>query len=149
MTDLTDPFLDLYALRFEERLDHLREDVSLFDDWEGRFQYVMDLAKSLPPLSEEECREENRVLGCVSRVWLVIDKIEDNRLFFRATSDALMVRGLIAVVALLLNGASLEEIKAFDLKKTLSELNLAGGLSSQRTNGLLSLSKSLANAARS
>lgn len=149
MTEIDTPFPEFSALDLAQRLDRLREDLSLFDDWEERYHYVMDLAKSLPVLSEEECRDENRVLGCVSRVWLVIDKKEEDRIYFRATSDALMVRGLICVIYQLLNGATLTEVAQFDVKESLRSLNLADGLSSQRTNGLLSLAKSLATAARS
>ncbi len=135
------------SAEFQDRLSGLHDTFDLLDDWELRLQHVIDLGKDLPPLKPEERTEATRVLGCASRVWLVIDKAPTGRLRFRAESDAFIVRGLIAILMELLDGLPFEDVRAFDVRATLSALNLADNLGSQRTNGLLSMVARLKKAA--
>lgn len=121
------------------RLEELIEEFDIFDDWEERYKYIIDLGKDMPPLAESEKTEATRVLGCASRVWLVRDPSEPGLLRFRGESDAFIVKGLIAVLSRLLNGLPISEIQAFSIRDTLSQLGLSEALSSQRTNGLMSM----------
>lgn len=121
------------------RLSELIEEFEIFDDWEDRYKYIIDIGKDMPPLSEAEKTEATRVLGCASRVWLVRDETEPGRLRFRGESDAFIVRGLIAVLSRLLNDLPVSEVQAFSIRDTLTQLGLGEALSSQRTNGLISM----------
>lgn len=123
------------------RLDDLAETFDLLDDWEERYRHVIDLGRTLAPLSEAERTEVNRVRGCASQVWLVTDVEADGSLTFRGDSDAHIVRGLIALLLGLVSGLPAREIAAFDAKEALKRLGLSGHLSSQRTNGLSAMAE--------
>jgi len=124
---------------FQTRFDDLREEFDLFDDWEERYRHIIDLGKTLAPLSDSERTEETKVRGCASQVWIVFDDGPAGRLSFRGDSDAHIVKGLIAVLVRLLNGLPLSEIRDFSIRDTLTRLGLDEALSSQRTNGLISM----------
>ena len=117
------------------------EDFSLFDDWEDRYRYIIDLGRKAPNLSPAEKIEANRVQGCTSQVWLVCTFSADTPplLHFRADSDADIVRGLAAMLVAIFSGKSAQEIIDFDVQGLLSRLDLARHLSSNRANGLASL----------
>jgi cysteine desulfuration protein SufE len=132
---------------FQSRLDDLLEEFELFDDWEDRYRYIIDLGKDMPPLDASEKNEVTRVLGCASQVWLVIDPAPDGILTFRGESDAFIVKGLIAVLKRLLDGLPYSDIQAFSIRDTLHRLGLDEALSSQRTNGLISMVERLKRAA--
>ncbi len=132
---------------FQDRLSALHDTFDLLDDWELRLQHVIDLGKNLPALAPGDRTDATRVLGCASKVWLVIDGPADGHLHFRAESDAFIVRGLIAILMELLNGLPFSDVLGFDVRATLTALNLADNLGSQRTNGLLSMVERLKRAA--
>ena len=123
----------------DQDLNALAEDFELLGDWEGQIQYVIDLGRTLDPLSEAEHNEANKVRGCASQVWLVTERAPDGRLLFRGDSDALIVSGLIAVLLRLYSGRTAQEILAFDAAKAFETLGLSGALSRQRSNGLMSM----------
>jgi len=133
---------------FQTRLDTLLEEFELFDDWEERYRYIIDLGKDMPPLEISEKSEATRVLGCASQVWLVMDPAPEGVLRFRGESDAFIVKGLIAVLVRLLDGLPITEIQEFSIRDTLHRLGLDEALSSQRTNGLMSMVERLKHAAR-
>jgi len=133
---------------FQTRLDALLEEFELFDDWEERYRYIIDLGKDMPPLNASEKTEATRVLGCASQVWLVMDPAPEGVLRFRGESDAFIVKGLIAVLVRLLDGLPITEIQEFSIRDTLHRLGLDEALSSQRTNGLISMVERLKQAAR-
>ena len=81
---------------FQARLNDLLDEFELFDDWEERYRYIIDLGKDLAPLKPEEKTEATKVLGCASQVWLVMDAGPEGILRFRGESDAFIVKGLIA-----------------------------------------------------
>ncbi len=108
-------------------------------DWEERYRYVIELGRTLTPLTEAERTEANKVRGCASQVWLVTEPQGDGRLSFRGDSDAHIVSGLIAILLRLYSGRSPAEITAFDAKAAFQRLGLAGALSQQRSNGLFSM----------
>lgn len=128
------------------RLQDLLEEFELFDDWEERYRYIIDLGKDLAPLKDEEKTEATRVRGCASQVWLVMDPAPEGILKFRGDSDAFIVRGLIAVLIRLLDGLPYGEIQDFSIRDTLTRLGLDEALSSQRTNGLMSMVERLKRA---
>ena len=122
----------------DPRLAELVEDFELLGGWEEQIGYVIDLGRTLPPLSEAERSEANKVRGCASQVWLAMER-EGERLSFRGDSDSPLVKGLIAVLARLYSGAPAAEIVDFDVKAAFDKLGLAGSLTAQRSNGLASM----------
>ena len=131
---------------YQARLTDLTDEFDLFDDWEERYRYIIDLGKDMAPLAPHERTDATRVLGCASQVWLVIDSV-DGTLQFRGESDAFIVKGLIAVLIRVLNGLSIEDIREFSVRDLLDRLGLNEALSSQRTNGLMSMVERLKKAA--
>lgn len=131
---------------FQARLNALLEDFELFDDWEDRYRYIIDLGKDLAPLKAEEKTDATKVLGCASQVWLVIDQAPGGLLRFRGDSDAFIVKGLIAILIRLLNDLPYSAIQDFSIRDTLNQLGLNEALSSQRTNGLMSMVERLKRA---
>jgi cysteine desulfuration protein SufE len=123
----------------DAELQEIAEEFELLGDWEERLHHVIALGKALPPLSEAEHSEANKVRGCASQVWLTTEREADGRLAFRGDSDAIIVRGLIALLLRLYSGRSPAEILAFDAKAGLTGLGLPGALTMQRSNGLFSM----------
>lgn len=119
-------------------IDDLIADFALFDDWEDRYKYMIELGQSLEPLSDEERNDINKVPGCVSQVWLVSEQRGHN-FYFRGDSDAHLVRGLIAIILTLYNGRSAQEISDIDAAQALGALDLSSHLTPQRSNGFASM----------
>ncbi len=85
------------------------EEFSLFDSWDDKYEYIIDLGKKLPPLEEQYKMDENKVRGCQSTVWLVAD-YKDGKVFYKAESDAVIVKGLISMLIRVLSGQTPDEI---------------------------------------
>ena len=122
-----------------ERFDELVENFELFDDWEERYRYVIELGKNLPTYPDTLKNDETLVEGCVSRVWLneqVVGDAESERIEFAGDSDAHIVRGLIAILQTLYSGQPAEAILTTDVQQELSRIDLSAHLSPQRSNGL-------------
>jgi cysteine desulfuration protein SufE len=111
----------------------LEEGFALFDDWEDRYRYLMELGRELQPLAPEEMVEANRVSGCQSRVWLVT-RMEGGRLHLRAASDAAFVQGILALLLRVFDGRTPKEIAATG-PDFLQRLGLGEQLSMSRRNG--------------
>jgi cysteine desulfuration protein SufE len=110
-------------------------DFEFMDDWEDRYRYVIELGKAMDPLDDAFRVDANKVHGCASQVWLQ-SYIEDGVYRFDGDSDALIVRGLIAVLRALYNDVPTEQIAAIDAPAELARLGLNDHLSSQRSNGV-------------
>ncbi len=110
-------------------------DFEFLDEWEDRYRYVIDQGKAMDPLDDALKVPATKVEGCASQVWLH-PVIEDNVLRFDGESDAMIVRGLIAVLRRLYNGLTLEEVLAVDARAEMTRLGLNDHLSAQRSNGL-------------
>ena len=123
----------------DAELAEVAGEFEMLGDWEERLQHVIDLGKTLTPLTDAERTEANKVRGCASQVWLVTGRGDDGRLIFRGDSDAIIVRGLIAILLRLYSGRPPAEILAFDAKAGLTSLGLPNALSMQRSNGLFSM----------
>jgi len=113
-------------------------DFEFMDDWEDRYRYVIELGKSMDPLDVAFRVDANKVHGCASQVWLQ-SYIEDGVYRFDGDSDALIVRGLIAVLRALYNGVPTQQIAAIDAPAELARLGLNDHLSAQRSNGVRSM----------
>ena len=122
-------------------VDELIGNIEFLGDWEERFAYLIELGKKLPPLDESEMVEDNRVHGCQATVWLRMLPISGEPLAFdiRADADAFIVKGLIAVLLLVYNGRTAQQITATDCTGTFARLGLDKHLSPTRRNGLHSM----------
>ena len=117
------------------------EEFAFFDDWMDRYQYLIDLGRRLPPLPESELVDTNKIKGCQSQVWFVAEQ-DGERLTFRATSDAAIVSGLIALLLRIYSGRRPQEI--LDTPADfVAALSLEQHLSATRSNGLASMLKAI------
>ena len=116
----------------------IAENLSYLDDWEDRYKYIIELGQALPPLSDDEKNAANKVNGCVSQVWLVTER-EGDTLTYRGESDAMIVRGLAAILIALYSGRPATEISTTDAIALFDELGLREHLSTQRSNGLVAM----------
>ncbi|WP_333714636.1 SufE family protein [Yoonia sp.] len=115
--------------------EELVETFAFLDDWEDRYRHVIDMGKAMPPLEDALRVPATKVDGCASQVWLV-PKIEGDVFTFRGESDAMIVRGLIAVLHTLYSGQRVADVLAIDAPAELGRLGLNDHLSAQRSNGL-------------
>src|SRR6476659_10599437 len=119
------------------------EEFSLFDNWDDKYEYIIDLGKKLAPLEEEYKIDENKVRGCQSTVWLVAD-YRDGKVHYKAESDAVIVKGLISMLIRVLSGQSPEQIIQAKLN-FIQEIGMTTHLAQTRSNGLLSMVKQMKN----
>jgi cysteine desulfuration protein SufE len=120
----------------------LLSDFEVLDDWEDRYKHVIELGRALPELPEAERSPENKVRGCASQVWITSDSVgppSNPVLHFRGDSDALIVKGLIAIAFMIYSGRPATEILATDAGEVLGKLGLSGHLTQQRSNGFASM----------
>ncbi|MEM9438565.1 MAG: SufE family protein [Pseudomonadota bacterium] len=115
--------------------EEIVETFEFLEDWEDRYRHVIDMGKSMPEMPEALKVPATKVEGCASQVWLHANK-DAGRLHFQGDSDAMIVKGLIAVLLALYNGLTPQEAHAVDAKAELARLDLTDHLSSQRSNGL-------------
>lgn len=120
-------------------IDEIVDNFALFDDWEDRYRYLIDLGGKLPPMPESLKIEENKVRGCMSQVWMVLNWDASTRLTILADSDAQIVKGLIAVLLALYTGKTAEEAKNLNIEDIFSRLGLDQHLSPNRRNGFFSM----------
>jgi cysteine desulfuration protein SufE len=124
------------------RIDQIVADFELLDDWEDRYRYLIELGRALPPLAESEKNDTNKVRGCASQVWLSTQNATRDGepvLHFEGDSDALIVRGLVAVALAIFDNKTPSEIRATDAEAIFDRLDLRAHLTAQRSNGLRSL----------
>ena len=127
--------------------EDIRENLSYLDDWEDRYKYIIELGQALPALSDGEKTAANKVQGCVSQVWLVTERDRDS-LSYRGESDAMIVRGLVAILVALYSGRPAAEIAVTDAIQIFDELGLREHLSTQRSNGLVAMVNRIRSDAR-
>lgn len=119
------------------------EEFGLFDSWDDKYEYIIDLGKKLPLLEDKHKLDENKVRGCQSTVWLVAD-YKDGRVYFKADSDAVIVKGLISMLIRVLSGHTPDEIIETKLG-FIQEIGMTTHLAQTRSNGLLSMVKQMKN----
>jgi len=120
---------------YPETIQDMIDDFAFLGDWEERYMHVIDMGKSMTPLSLEEKTDLYKVKGCVSQVWLV-SEMKDGKLVFRGDSDAHIVKGLVAVVLQIFSNRTPAEITDINAGEILKALELDEHLSPQRSNGL-------------
>ena len=128
-------------MTINERQDEVIEEFQGFDDWMDKYQLLIDLGNEQAPLDEKYKVESNLIDGCQSRVWLQAD-YEDGKIHFQAESDALIVKGIVALLIRVLNDATPQEILDADLY-FIDEIGLKEHLSPTRSNGLLAMVKQM------
>jgi cysteine desulfuration protein SufE len=128
-------------MTIQEIQDEIISDFELFDNWDDKYSYIIELGKKLPNLAPEYKTEENLVRGCQSQVWLHA-YTKDGKIFFEGDSDAIIVKGLVSLLIKVLSEHTPEEITQADLY-LLSRVGLQQHLSMTRANGLASMIKQM------
>jgi len=117
------------------------EEFSIYDDWLDKYEYLIELGKSLPQITENRRLETNLINGCQSRVWLAADYV-DGKIVFTADSDAIITKGIISLLIRVFSGRTPKEIIDADLN-FIKEIGLEQNLSPTRANGLLAMIKKI------
>ena len=127
----------------KEREEEITDEFSLFDTWEEKYEYIIDLGKKLEPLDEKYKIPENIIKGCQSTVWLT-SEFKDGKVFFKADSDAVIVKGLISMLIKVLSDNTPDQILNAKLD-FINEIGMMTHLAQTRSNGLLSMIKQIKN----
>jgi cysteine desulfuration protein SufE len=121
--------------------EEIIEDFSLFDTWDEKYEYIIDMGKKLKPLEQEHKKDENKIKGCQSTVWM-ISEYKDGKVFYRAESDAVIVKGLVSMLIRVLSGHAPKEI--LDAKLDfIDKIGMKQHLAQTRSNGLLAMVKQM------
>lgn len=120
-------------------LQELTDNFALFDDWEERYKYLIDLGKTLPPMADNLKTDETFVKGCTSQVWMICETNSDGHYHFTADSDAHIVKGLIAVLLSAYQDKTAEEIRSVDIDAAFQDIGLDQHLSPNRRNGFFAM----------
>ncbi len=120
------------------KIRDIQDTFELLDDWEERYAYLIDLGRKLPEFPENYKNECNLVKGCTSQVWMVLTQ-DNGRLNIQATSDAHIVRGLIALVIATYNDQPVSELSNIDMEQIFNDLGLSDHLSPNRRNGFFAM----------
>jgi len=128
-------------MSIEQKQQEIISEFAIFDDWLDKYQYIVDLGNSLEELPEEFVTEQNLIEGCQSKVWLVAD-YRDEKVYFRAKSDAIIVKGIVSLLISVLSGRSADEIFESNLY-FIDEIGLNEHLSPTRSNGLAAMVKQM------
>ncbi len=121
--------------------DAIIEEFSIFDEWLDKYDYLIELSDSLPAIAAEHRTDEYVIKGCQSRVW-VDARIEDGKIYYSADSDAIITKGIIALLIRVMNGRTPQEILDMELY-FIDAIGLGDNLSPTRSNGLLSMIKQM------
>ena len=126
--------------------EDIAETFEFLDNWEDRYRHVIELGRAMPPMDAALQVPATKVEGCASQVW-IMPQIEQGRFDFQGDSDALIVRGLIAVLHALYSGLPVNEVPKVDAPAELGRLGLDAHLSAQRSNGLRAMIKRIRDTA--
>ena len=119
-------------------IDDLIDDFSFLDNWEDKYKYLIELGNKLPRLDDDNKKDEWKVPGCQSQVW-IIPTFSGNSVTFVGDSDAIIVRGIIAIVLEIFNDKNAQEILSIDVEKIFDKLGLREHITSNRRSGMLSM----------
>jgi cysteine desulfuration protein SufE len=141
------PMSDFSSLNLEQIIDNFE----LFDDWEDKYTYLMDLGKKLPPLEAADRTDENKVHGCQAEVWVKtrFDEEHPPRMYLSGDSNSAIVKGLVALVVLIFSGKTSDRIVGTDEKEIFARLGLDQYLSPTRKVGLASMVEKIKALSRS
>ena len=127
----------------KEREEEIIEEFSLFDTWEEKYEYIIDLGKKLEPLDEKFKVGENIIKGCQATVWLT-SEFKNGKVFYKADSDAVIVKGLVSMLIKVLSGHEPDQILEAKLD-FIKDIGMMTHLAQTRSNGLLSMVKQIKN----
>lgn len=128
-------------MKIEEIEKEIIEEFSMFEDWMGKYEHIIELGKSLPLIEEKYKTDDRLIKGCQSKVWLH-SELKDGKIFFTADSDAIITKGLVALVVRVLSGHCPEEIIAAKMD-FINQIGLTQHLSPTRANGLVNMIKQI------
>ena len=128
-------------MKIKEIQNEIVDEFSMFDDWMQRYEYIIELGKSLPMIDEKYKTDENIIKGCQSKVWLQGEQ-SDDKILFTADSDAILTKGIIAILIRAFSGQTAEDILEADTN-FIEEIGLREHLSPTRANGLVSMIKQI------
>ncbi|MEJ5091705.1 SufE family protein [Sphingobacterium faecium] len=128
-------------MTINEIQDELMDDFSFFTDWMEKYEYIIQLGKELPLISEKHKKDDYIIKGCQSKVWL-FPEVKDGKVYFTADSDAIITKGLVSLMVKVLSGHTAKEIVDADLY-FINQIGLNEHLSPTRANGLLSMVKQM------
>ena len=128
-------------MTIKEIQEEIIDEFSMFDDWMDRYEYIIDLGKSLPLIDASFKLDENLIKGCQSKVWLHSD-LQNDKLIFTADSDAILTKGIVALLLRVFSDQKAEDILAADTN-FVDEIGLKEHLSPTRANGLVSMIKQI------
>jgi len=128
-------------MTFQEKQQELIDDFALFDDWEGKYEYIIDLGKKLPLIAPELKTDDRLIKGCQSRVW-VNGELKNGTIQFTADSDAIITKGIISLLTNVFNGETPSTIATADME-FINKIGLNEHLSPTRSNGLVSMIKQM------
>ncbi|HEX8574866.1 MAG TPA: SufE family protein [Flavobacterium sp.] len=128
-------------MTIKEIQDEIVEEFSMFDDWDERFQYLIDLGKNLPMIDDQFKTDENTIKGCQSKVWLQ-GELKDDKVRFTADSDAIITKGIIAILIRSFSNQKPSDILEADTQ-FIDQIGLKEQLSPTRANGLVSMIKQI------
>jgi cysteine desulfuration protein SufE len=124
-----------------EKEQEIVDEFNSFDDWDGKYEYLIDLGKELPVIEEQYKKEEYKIKGCQSQVWLHAE-FRDDRIYFTADSDAIITKGIIALLVRVMSGEKPSDIAEAKMD-FINEIGLSQHLSPTRSNGLVSMIKQM------
>ncbi|AZL54238.1 SufE family protein [Aliarcobacter skirrowii] len=128
-------------MSIKQRVENIKEDLDFFDEELAKYEYIIDLGKKLPSFDEENKTPENLVHGCTSQVWLICEK-KENKLFFKGTSDAIIVKGLVYIILEIFSNSTIEELKEVDMD-IVRELGLSEVITPNRQSGVIGMIKKI------
>ena len=134
-------------MELERQEQEIVEEFSMFDEWLDKYEYIIDMGKSLTNFPEEKKTDDRLIKGCQSRVWLD-SRVEDGKIFFTADSDAIITKGIISLLIRLYSGRTPEEILGSDFS-VVEKIGLKENLSPTRANGLVSMIEKIRQTAAS
>jgi cysteine desulfuration protein SufE len=129
-------------MTINEIQDEMIDEFSMFEDWSDKYEYIIDIGKKLPPLSEQYKTEAYKIKGCQSQVWMHSRLGEDGKVFFEGDSDAIIVKGLIGLLIRALSGQKPEDVAKANLY-FIDKVGMSGHLAQTRSNGLASMVKQM------
>jgi cysteine desulfuration protein SufE len=139
------PFVDPQEETAQLAIDAIRDELEIFDDWMDRYQFIIELGRTLPSFPHEWMNDQHRVPGCQSQVWLQT-ATENGRMYLAGASDAAIVSGLVALLLRVYSGRTAQEIAGTD-PVFLRDLGLIAALSTNRGNGVASMADAIRRAA--
>lgn len=121
-------------------MQEILDDFALFDDWEDKYAYIIDLGRKLEPMPDADKTEANKVHGCTSQVWL-LHEVKDGAHIYQGDSDAMIVKGLVALLLKIYSGQSSQIIQSIEIEPFFEQLGLKQYLTPNRSNGFFAMVK--------